>query len=185
MPVYAPRSFFPALCLDGHLSVQPTRNSNDASSVSSLLGLAPGGGCLAARIAANAGGLLHRLFTMTQGGCLFLWPCPASYLAPGFPRCRALWSADFPRPCAEAQNRDRPADLRLFYHTCSWNLRQPPGTVFLKSRRRNSWTRISRNGRITFRTHGKIRGVRVVRVQNWFLICTLRTPLPPAADNWV
>ncbi len=31
----------------------------------SLLGLAPGGGCLAACIAAGAGGLLHRLFTMT------------------------------------------------------------------------------------------------------------------------
>ena len=31
----------------------------------SLLGLAPGGGYLAARIAANAGGLLHHLFTIT------------------------------------------------------------------------------------------------------------------------
>ena len=65
MSVYAPKSFIPTLCLDGHLSVQPTRNSNDASSVSSLLGLAPGGGCLAACIAAVAGGLLHRLFTIT------------------------------------------------------------------------------------------------------------------------
>jgi hypothetical protein len=45
--------------------VQPTRDSNDASSVSSLLGLAPGGGYLAACITANAGGLLHRLFTLT------------------------------------------------------------------------------------------------------------------------
>jgi hypothetical protein len=65
MPVYAPESFIPTLHLDGHLSVQPTRDSNDASSVSSLLGLAPGGGYLAACITANAGGLLHRLFTMT------------------------------------------------------------------------------------------------------------------------
>ena len=65
MSVYAPKSFFPALCLDDHLSVQPTRDSNDASSVSSLLGLAPGWGYLAACIAADAGGLLHRLFTMT------------------------------------------------------------------------------------------------------------------------
>jgi len=64
-PVYAPKSVFPALCLDGHLSGQPTRNSNDASSVSSLLGLAPGGGYLAACIAAGAGGLLHLLFTIT------------------------------------------------------------------------------------------------------------------------
>jgi hypothetical protein len=31
----------------------------------SLLSLAPGGGCLAAGIAASAGGLLHRLFTLT------------------------------------------------------------------------------------------------------------------------
>ncbi|GER79561.1 hypothetical protein DIM_16420 [Candidatus Denitrolinea symbiosum] len=30
----------------------------------SLLGLAPGGGCLAARITADAGGLLRRLFTI-------------------------------------------------------------------------------------------------------------------------
>lgn len=38
---------------------------NEASSLSSLLGLAPGGGYLAARITADAGGLLHRLFTVT------------------------------------------------------------------------------------------------------------------------
>jgi len=31
-----------------------------------LLGLAPGGGCLAADIAADAGGLLHHLFTLTS-----------------------------------------------------------------------------------------------------------------------
>ena len=30
-----------------------------------LLGLAPGGGCLAAGIAVGAGGLLHHLFTLT------------------------------------------------------------------------------------------------------------------------
>ena len=50
---------------------------NEAGSLSSLLGLAPGGGCLAARIAADAGGLLHRLFTITSAhgrGSLFLWP---------------------------------------------------------------------------------------------------------------
>ena len=64
---------------------------------SSLLGLAPGGGCLATHITVDAGGLLHRLFTITtshpnplpkdegtpfpvggragdKGGCLFLWP---------------------------------------------------------------------------------------------------------------
>ena len=66
---------------------------DDASRVSSLLGLAPGGGCLAARIAADAGGLLHRLFTLTltlppspasgRGvggeGNLFLWPCSGRF----------------------------------------------------------------------------------------------------------
>ena len=60
-----------------HLSEQPTRDSNEASRLLSLLGLAPGGGYLAARIAADAGGLLHHLFTITsaQGkGGLFLWP---------------------------------------------------------------------------------------------------------------
>jgi hypothetical protein len=30
-----------------------------------LLGLAPGGGCLAARVTTCAGGLLHHLFTFT------------------------------------------------------------------------------------------------------------------------
>ena len=65
MSVYAPRSVIPTLCLDGHLSVRPTRDSDDASSVLSLLGLAPGRGYLAAHITVDAGGLLHRLFTMT------------------------------------------------------------------------------------------------------------------------
>jgi len=64
MQVYAPKGSIPApawavISLGG----LPGRDS-DASRVSSLLGLAPGGGCLAARIAADAGGLLHRLFTL-------------------------------------------------------------------------------------------------------------------------
>ena len=46
--------------------MQPTRDSNGAGRTSSLLGLAPAGGCLAAGIAAGAGGLLHHLFTMTR-----------------------------------------------------------------------------------------------------------------------
>ena len=40
--------------------------ANEAGSLSSLLGLAPGGGCLAACITADAGGLLHHLFTVTS-----------------------------------------------------------------------------------------------------------------------
>jgi len=81
----------------------PTSNLQSAIP-SFLLGLAPGGGCLAASIAAGAGEHLPRLFTLTCAfalakaiGGLFLWPDPASYLAPGFPRRRALWSADFPQ----------------------------------------------------------------------------------------
>ncbi len=82
----------------------------------SLLGLAPGGGCLAVPIAGRAGGLLHRLFTVTENrssrvenrllttpgdllsihGRMFLWPDPVGYPIPGVTRRRALWSADFP-----------------------------------------------------------------------------------------
>src|SRR5512146_933493 len=86
---------------------------------SSLLGLAPGGGYLAIHITADAGGLLHHLFTITpsphplsywergagvRAGCLFLWPSSGrlaphgGFPAPGAIRRRALWSADFPRP---------------------------------------------------------------------------------------
>ena len=87
MSVYAPKSVIPALYLGGHLSGRPTRDSNNASRVSSLFGLAPGGGYLAAHIAVGAGGLLHRLFTITsapQGkGCLFLWPCSGRLPRPG------------------------------------------------------------------------------------------------------
>jgi len=46
---------------------------------------------------------------------LFLWPDPASCLAPEFLRHRALWSADFPRSCK--QDRDRPANLSTIDHT--------------------------------------------------------------------
>lgn len=61
--------------LGGHLSgttvsrclVQPTRSSNETSSLLLLLGLAPDGGCLAADIAACAGGLLHHHFTLSGG----------------------------------------------------------------------------------------------------------------------
>jgi len=77
-----------------------------------LLDLAPGGGYLAADIAAHAGGLLHHLFTLTLsgpspksvgfwgrlgGGGLFLWPDPSGCPVPGVTRRLALRSADFPR----------------------------------------------------------------------------------------
>ena len=50
-----------------------------------LLGLAPGGGCLAARIAASAGGLLHRLFNLTplpEGGDAVCFCGPIRKVAP-------------------------------------------------------------------------------------------------------
>ncbi len=88
---------------------------------SPLLDLAPYGGCMAASIAARAGGLLHHLFTLTptlfpplnprdfgevQGRCgmsLSPYPsgCPHNCCAggpvPGVTRRIALWSADFPQ----------------------------------------------------------------------------------------
>jgi hypothetical protein len=73
-PERTPASSLPR-CLGDHLSgtavsrrlEQPTRTSNETSRLSILLGLAPNRGCLAAGIAACAGGLLHHLFTLTGG----------------------------------------------------------------------------------------------------------------------
>jgi hypothetical protein len=120
LSVYAPKSFFLTLCLDGHLSVQPTRNSNDASSVSSLLGLAPGGGYLAACIAADAGGLLHRLFTMTALRRLSVsvalsgkLPRPGVSPVPCSVECGLSSTL---RKSAEPRPSSRP---EAFYHTCS------------------------------------------------------------------
>jgi len=64
-----------------------------------LLGLAPGGACLAAPVTRGAGGLLHHRFTLTllaRGGLLSV------ALSRGSPRVGvtdhlALWSPDFPR----------------------------------------------------------------------------------------
>ena len=73
-PAYKPHSVYENNVFTGdhlsgtHLSmclVQPTRNSNGTSSTLFLLGLAPGGGCLAADVTTCAGGLLHHLFTLT------------------------------------------------------------------------------------------------------------------------
>jgi hypothetical protein len=85
-----------------------TSNSVDelalTNSPFTLLGLAPGGVCLANDITATAGGLLHRRFTLTgiEPGSM-----PAIHLSvalavgsprPAVSRHRALWSADFPQP---------------------------------------------------------------------------------------
>ncbi len=67
-------------------------------SSSSLLGFASDGGYLAACIAANTGGLLHHLFTMTlKRATCFCGPDPIDCSIPSFPRRRALRSTDFPR----------------------------------------------------------------------------------------
>src|SRR3989338_3740601 len=83
----------PRSVLGGHLSrpniaarlVQPTRGSNAASSSSPLLGLAPDGGCLAARLAADAGRLLPYRFTLAalRRHCASLWPCSGRSPRPG------------------------------------------------------------------------------------------------------
>ena len=120
-PVYKPhsvqrRSAWTAISLG---SLPGT--DHEASSLSSLLDLAPDGGYQAARIAADAGGLLHHLFTLTftpgplpkgKGARVmavcFLWPYPAGFPAPRFPRHRALRSADFPRFLAKPRPSNRP-----------------------------------------------------------------------------
>ena len=80
-----------------------------------LLGLAPGGVCLAANITARAGGLLHHRFTLAlsrTNRALFAKNAlevrlKAIYLSvalsvgllrPAVSRHRTLWRADFPRP---------------------------------------------------------------------------------------
>jgi len=78
-----------------------------------LLDLAPGGVYRAAPIARNAGGLLHRRFTLTghwrtNAGGLF-----SVALSRGSPRVAvnnhpALWSPDFPRRTCCQVRRDRP-----------------------------------------------------------------------------
>ena len=94
----------------------------ERAALSPLLGLAPGGGCLAARITANAGELLPHLFTLTSspaslpvgegsgGSGLFLWPDPVDYSTPGVARRRALWSADFPLKLRFIQSHQRSPD---------------------------------------------------------------------------
>jgi len=67
-----PRGYNPLQHGGDHLSspiiadriMRSTRDSNATSRGSSLLDLAPGGGCLAAHLAMDAGGLLHHRFTL-------------------------------------------------------------------------------------------------------------------------
>ncbi len=58
----SPHAAYPELEWDGPPHVG---DNHKGRPYSLLLGLAPGGGCLAARVATDAGGLLHHLFTIT------------------------------------------------------------------------------------------------------------------------
>jgi len=96
--------------------MQSTRDKKERAAPLSLLDLAPGGGCLAVHIAVNAGGLLHRLFTIAA--CAAVCFCGPSdrLLHPGV--------SPAPRPVecglsssVHEHDRDHPTNLRRFHHT--------------------------------------------------------------------
>lgn len=101
---------------------------------SSLLGLAPGGGYLTICITANAGGLLHHLFTLTprkREAVCFCGPCPAGSLL-----TEASRPGNYPTPCSmecglssmtTTHHRDRPTNLRHGHHTRKAEERQRQG----------------------------------------------------------
>lgn len=131
-------SIWAVISLGGTLprrSLQHTRNSNETSSLLFLLCLAPNGGYRAIYIAANAGGLLHHLFTITtpRGGCLFLWPYSGELPRPGcYPTLRSVecgLSSILPK-----QNRDYPINLRFFHHTRGNHARQQQNSGHFKKR---------------------------------------------------
>jgi hypothetical protein len=114
---------------------------------SSLLGLAPDGGYLAIHITADAGGLLHHLFTIT------LTPCGVSWLFVSVALVRQVSSSRrvprpgcYPTSCSvecglssvsTTQDRDRPTDLRRDYHTRKGTERQQQASIsnnFLKQK---------------------------------------------------
>jgi hypothetical protein len=129
LPRFTPQWLHPCLLASAIIylcGLPETRTERAAPS--SLFDLAPDGGCLATHITVCAGGLLHRLFTMTgthnsHPGCCFLWPNPTDYFIPGFPRRRALWSTDFPRLLTR-RSRDRPTGLRHLHDTREGMTRQ-------------------------------------------------------------
>ncbi len=89
---------------------------------SSLLDLAPGGGCLAVNIAVDAGGLLHHLFTLTalhpegrQRGYLFLWPIQQIAPLRAFPGAAPCGVRTFlGLACARPRPPDRPEALSSY-----------------------------------------------------------------------
>ena len=115
-------------------SLQHTRDSNETSRLLSLLCLAPDGGYLAACITANAGGLLHHLFTITtpRDGCLFLWPCSGRLPRPGcYPTSRSVECGLSSILQAEPRLPNQPED---FHHTRGERVRQRPNSGHLGKR---------------------------------------------------
>ena len=143
-----------------HLGGLPETQSERAAP-SSLLDLAPGGGCLAVHITVSAGGLLRRLFTMTGFVSPARSPFPSN---PARPRCPAVVfcgpvrqispSRDFPGvvPCGvrtfldspKRGNRDRLTGLRPLDNTL-WTRSRQLGPlmcqeVFLRMQMHDSWS---------------------------------------------
>ena len=117
--------------------------SHRPRTISPLLGLAPGGGYLAICITANAGGLLHHLFTITflpKEGRLFVSVAlfRQVHASRRFPR-----PGCYPTPCSlecglssipSTQDRDCPTSLRRFYDTRMIHSRQHPNGGHLGKR---------------------------------------------------
>jgi len=108
--------------------------SHRPQTISPLLGLAPGGGYLAICITANAGGLLHHLFTITlhpkvEGLFVSVALFRQVHASRRFPR-----PGCYPTPCSmecglssipTTQDRDCPTSLSCVYHTRSRGESQP------------------------------------------------------------
>lgn len=95
----------------------------------SLLGLAPDGGYLANRIAADAGGLLHHRFTLTLSGSTRRYVSVA--LSGGLPR-PGYYPTSRSLECGLSsaltrQSRDHPTDLAHLYHTENFGESQAGG----------------------------------------------------------
>jgi hypothetical protein len=128
------------LTMEGHIRKRAA--SSHPQMVSSLLGLAPGGGYLAVHITADAGGPLHHLFTITpmlaHGGCFFSvalirqvnvsrrFPRPGCYPTPCSMECGLSSTQTTPR-------RDCPTSLRHFYHTLLRGFRQFPASGYVSN----------------------------------------------------
>ena len=119
-------------------SLQHTRDSNETSRLLSLLCLAPDGGCLAACITANAGGLLHHHFTITcpPQGWTWLFVSVALFRQVAPPRMLsdvALYGVRTFLDPAEAEPR-LPNQPESFHHTRVMRVRQRSNSGHLGKR---------------------------------------------------